>query len=196
MTFVYASYSYLYPPRPERKIAPDTVGTYEALGWWAQVKRNGDCTMIFAREETVLFMNRHNLSSTRWTPKQYHLDFFRGEPYWNVYAAERIDDTLYIFDQVVKDGTHLVGMTFETRQHQLYSKWPVAEEEDELRVTEFLSVAKSHVADFRSIFDRLGPNDEGLVMKHPNAALKPCFRDNQNGGWQVKARRATKNYPF
>ncbi len=193
----YQDYSYLYPPRPEKAISPETVGFYENLKWLAQVKRNGDCTMIFARKGDVRAMNRHNEVPSRWSLSEEQKEFFGRDKNWSVFAAERVGDKLYIFDTVVKDGTQLVGTTFESRQNHLYDRWPIIrEDQDEVFVSETISVAKSYRSDFATVFSRLGPKDEGLVMKDPDVRLMPCFRDKQNGSWQVKARIQTKNYSF
>lgn len=192
----YAEYSYLYPPRPEKRVAPATIPFLESQGYWAQIKRNGDCTLIFAKGDDVRFMNRHDQTPTRWSPKDYHREFFKGFPEWNVFVGERIGDTLYLFDQIVHKGEHLVGSTFEDRQALIHSMWVGTEEEFEVRINEWLTVAKSFKTGFKGVFDRLTDKDEGLVMKRPKAKLDPCFRDKQNGGWQVKVRRTTLNYTF
>ncbi len=192
----YDAYAYLYPPRPEAAISIETVTMYERMGHWAQIKRNGDCTMIFSCDDQVIFKNRHNQDPTRWTPKEHHINFFRGRLQWNVYVAERVDDTLYLFDQIVKDGVQLVGSTFKERQQIIHSNWTGVEEDYEVRITPWLTVAKSMDRNFAKVFKTLGPKDEGLVIKRPDANLNACFRDKQNGGGQVKARILTKNYSF
>lgn len=196
MSLLYEEYAYLYPPRPSKTTPPATVDVYERQGYVAQIKRNGDCTMIFAKGNDVRFMNRHNEVPKRWKPSPDHIRFFTGEKSWNVFAAERVDDTLYIFDHVVRNGAQLVNHSFEERQNYLYEKWDGSEERDEIRVHEKITVAKSHTSGFLAIFNRLGPKDEGLVMKRKNSVLFPCFKDNANGDWQIKSRRTTKNYTF
>lgn len=193
----YDQYTYLYPPRPENAVSPETVSTIENMGYWAQIKRNGDCTLIFSRGDEVRFMNRHDQVPTRWSPKEYHNDFFKGNDRWRVFVGERIADTLYLFDQIVHDGIQLVGMTFRERQELIHSHWSGVEEEREVRITPWLTVAKSIKTDFAGVFASLNdPRDEGLVMKKPDAPLKSCFRDKANASWQVKSRVSTKNYTF
>ena len=193
----YKEYSYLYPPRPEKAFSPENLGFYENLGWLAQIKRNGDCTMLFARKGELRVMNRHGEVPTRWAPSPEQIEFFARGDEWFVYAAERVGVSLYIFDLVVCGGTQLVGTNFNDRQDILYNLFPIYKEtEDELHLLNTITIAKCHTSGFSDIFSRLGPRDEGLVIKDPNGRLSPCFRDKQNGGWQVKARIPTKNYSF
>jgi hypothetical protein len=37
---------------------------------------------------------------------------------------------------------------------------------------------------------------EGLVMKRPTGTLETGMREANNTGWQVKVRKATKNYEY
>ena len=118
----YDAYAYLWPPRPEHSIPRDTLGFYERRGWCAQVKKNGTCTVIFARGDEVVYKTRHDTAHRAWTPLpdhrrffSYHLRFDR----WCVLVAEllhnkteRIKNHLYVFDVLVHDGAHLVGKTF------------------------------------------------------------------------------------
>lgn len=194
---IYDEFTYLYPPRPEKAIASTSLHWYESQRYWAQVKRNGDCTLIFCKGDDVRFMNRHGVVPTRWTPTADHYSFFRGSPKWEVFVAERIDNDLYIFDQIVRDGFQLVDTSFRDRQIALYHRWKIEKElDDEFLIGKFVTVAKSHLTGFDQIFNRLTDKDEGLVLKNPYAKMNLCFRDKQNGSWQVKSRRTTKNYSF
>jgi len=58
-------------------------------------------------------------------------------------------------------------------------------------------LAKTYAGDFSALFDRFyRPEDEGLVLKNPNAPLQMCTRAASNVDWQTKIRRAGKNYGF
>ena len=210
----YTDYTYLFPPRPEVKVPRDALGNYQSLGWHAQVKKNGTCTVIFAKGDQVIFKTRHAEEQTdgddhkMWSPKPEHVKFFQGFDSWNVFVAElmhsktpTIKDQLYIFDQIVHNGVQLVGKTFAERQALLRERWlhlnaGFAPERDQLRVHQYVSLAKNFKGGFGKLFDTLGPGDEGLVLKNPNAPLNACFKHDSNWGWQVKSRIPHKNYGF
>ena len=201
----YTEYAYLWPPRPEKAIARGFLKFYEQRKYWAQVKKNGTCTVIFAREDEVIFKTRHNDDHRAWSPTPEHVRFFQGQPSWNVYVAEllhsktpHVKNQLYIFDIIVDDGIQLVDLTFEERQMLLQSRWEGVYEPDhhQHRVHDYVSVAENLVGDFDTIYDHLLPEDEGLVLKNPTARLRPCFKQDSNAGWQVKCRVPTKNYGF
>ena len=200
----YSDYAYLWPPRPEVKVPQALLSHYERQGWQAQVKKNGTCTVIFAKGDQVIFKTRHDDDHKLWTPKPEHIAFFAGSKDWNVFVAElvhsktkHIKDQLYIFDQIVKDGKHLVGSPFAVRQAMLRERFPTqASERDQLRVSEFVSLAKNFKGGFAKLFDTLQPEDEGLVIKKPDARLEPCYKPTANVSWQVKSRIPHKNYGF
>lgn len=204
MGMEYKDYAYLWPPRPDHKIPRDLLGHYEREGWFAQVKKNGTCTVIFSKGDQVIFKTRHDTDHGMWTPRSEHVDFFTGRKDWNVYVAEllhsktpHIKDQLYIFDQIVSDGVHLVGTTFFQRQQALRERWPdQVKEPTQLRVHKYVSLAKNFKSGFVRLFDHLQPEDEGLVLKRPNALLLPCFKEGANSGWQVKSRVPHKNYGY
>lgn len=206
----YDSYRYLYPPRPERAVPVGVLPFYEKRGWWAQVKKNGTCTMIFARGDEVIFRTRHGDELHKaWTPLAEHVAFFAGRSdAWRVYAAEllhsktpHIKNRLYIFDILVDDGEHLAGSPFSHRQTLLHARFaPRVPLDDaglgEYRVTEHITLATSANAGYAALWAQLRDEDEGLVLKHPDTPLRPCFSAAANADWQVKVRRVTKNYTF
>lgn len=204
----YDAYSYLYPPRPEKKIPRDLLSFYKNRGYWAQVKKNGTCTVIFARGSEVIFKTRHpdenDGNHTLWTPQPEHTRFFSGNKRWSVFVAELLHskvtggpkNQLYIFDQIVHDGCHLVGETFAHRQERLHALWSGSMEPHQVRINERITVARCFDTSFMKLFDDLGAEDEGLVLKDPKAMLQPCFRENNNTPWQVKCRLPHKNYSF
>lgn len=145
-----------------------------------------------------------------WTPKQAHVDFFRGFDKWNVFVAEllhsktpHIKDDLYIFDQIVEDGVQLVGTTFTQRQALLRARYAARIEEhkadarrDQLRIHKHVCLAKNFKSGFDKLFDTLKPEDEGLVLKKPDARLEACFKVTSNAAWQAKSRVSHANYSF
>lgn len=203
----YTEYAYLWPPRPEKKVPPTTFTFYHKRGFWGQVKKNGTCTVIFARGKEVIFKTRHNDDHKAWTPTPEIIKFFQSDSTeWNVYVAELlhsktkdIKNQLYIFDLIVENGEQLTGVTFEERQRRLYSKFPGGDYEQEsfqYRVHPNVSLAINFKTDYHELWKRLRPEDEGFVLKDPTSKLIACFKANSNQGWQVKTRKPTANYSF
>lgn len=207
----YASYQYLWPPRPEKAIPVTAVGPYQRLGWWAQIKKNGTYTMVYARGLEVIFKTRHGQDNDgnhkQWSPLQDHVRFFQSSSTeWNVYCTEllhskttHIKNQIYIFDQIVKDGVQLVGTTFASRQQMLHKHFDTDNakyEGDQYRLNPYISVAKTFDSGFRELVAKLKPEDEGLVFKNPMGKLAACLKPNSNASWQVKARIPHKNYSF
>lgn len=186
----------------------------DSTGWRKQ-KKNGTCTVIFAKGNQVIFKTRHAEHQPSgddhklWTPKQEHIDFFSNlGPGWNVFVAElihsktpHIKDQLYIFDQIVHNGVQLVGVPFTKRQAMLRDRWAhlkdgFAPERDQIRIHKYISLAKNFKSGFDKLFDGLQAEDEGLVLKKPDAPLEACFKHDSNRGWQCKIRIFQKNYSF
>lgn len=202
----YDSYSYLYPPRPEAKIPSQMLGFYEKRGWEAQIKKNGTCTVVFARGDEVIFKTRHADDHKMWSPLPEHREFFKGRSdKWNVFAGEllhsktpHIKNQLYLFDQIVKDGVQLVGTTFAERQAILANSFGDGDLEAHChRVDKYVARARNFTGSFLELYNSLTQiEDEGLVVKNPKAILKPCFKSDSNATWQVKSRVTHKNYGF
>ena len=200
----YETYSYLWAPRPETKVARPQLAFYENQAWWAQKKKNGTCTVIFARKNEIIFKTRHNDDHKLWTPEGDHNTFFAGQQKWNVFVAELLHSKvkggprseLYIFDQIVKDGVQLVGTTFAERQEMLHDRFQGNDAGDQIRLAPRITLAKCFDEGFIDMFDHLKPEDEGLVLKNPLAKLKACFKADSNSDWQVKCRIGHKNYSF
>lgn len=199
----YADYKYLWPPRPDQAIPQGLLTFYEKKKYWAQVKKNGTCTVIFAKGDKVIFKTRHNDDQKIWSPTPEHIHFFQGSRNWEVYVAEllhsktpHIKNQLYIFDKIVENGIHLVGTTFEERQLNLHAQWDGEDEGDQTRVHDYVSVANTFSTDFAKMFTTLKREDEGLVLKNPTAKLQACMKQTANNAWQVKCRIPHKNYGF
>ncbi len=203
----YDAYTYLFPPRPEVKVPRGMLTYYEKLGWWAQKKKNGTNTPVFTNGTQVIFKTRHlDEDHKMWSPKPEHIDYFRQlakNGKWHMFCCEllhnktqHIKDHLYIFDIIVKDGVQLVGTSLAQRQNTLMEGVVGDDMDDRIEVSPYISVAKCYKTGFVELFDHLAKEDEGLVIKDPNAKLKPCFREGGNGLWQVKSRIPTPNYSY
>lgn len=186
--------TFFYPPRPENAIAPGLLKYYENLGWWAQIKKNGTCTVVSVdRESNVTFKTRHNEDHKAWAPTEAIIEYFEQFPD-SIFAAEllhskhhSVKNTMYIFDIMRLEGHDLTGSTFEFRDTLLLT----------LPETEHVLIAKTYVRDFSALYGGLANAiDEGLVLKNPKAKLERPTRKSANTDWMVKCRRETKNYGF
>lgn len=202
--------AFLWPPRPETKVGPDALLAFERLGWVGQIKKNGTCTVLEydPATQTLQTWTRHNEAHKLWAPDinspcLRKLKELRGGRYILVgellhSKVTGIKDTLYLFDILVADGKDLAGTTFTYRMDLLHSLWKVATTTFDYDVVdERLWVANLIKSDFKKLFQSLTkPEDEGLVLKKPDAPLAPCWRQTANSNWQIKCRRPTKNYGF
>lgn len=206
----YASYTYLWPPRPETAIPRSALSFYEKRGWVAQAKKNGTCNVLaVSPEKKIVAMNRHAQPHKLWSPTAASSAAFADLPGkgWYVFVAELLHskveglrDTNFINDILVADGTYLVGMTFIERQSllaKLFLKGGEAETESHYVINDNTWLAKNRINDFDAFFASLDkPEDEGIVLKNPNAPLALCLKAASNSTWQVKSRRQHKNYSF
>ena len=185
-----------------------SIPMMEKLGYWAQKKKNGTCTVIFTHGNEVIFkQRREEQDHIAWSPKAEHLEFFGSlSPHWNVFNAEllhskgpAIKDELFIFDILVHEGVYLVGKTFAERMQILSdmfkAKWK--DEGDKYRVHKHVTIAKTYSGGFKGLFDNLGPLDEGLVFKLPKGKLQPCVKEDSNSSTMQKCRHPkAKTYSF
>lgn len=204
---VYNDYQYLFPPRPETAIPRTMLGFYQKRGFLAQKKKNGTCCVIFACGDRVIFKTRHGNAGEHklWVPQPDHIKFFQGQEKWNVFVAEVLHskvsggpkNQIFLFDQIVRDGIQLLDETYRERQIGLLTRFAGGKpEDDQYRVADRISLAKNFSGGFGKLFDSLKPEDEGLVLKDPNAKLRMCFKADANKMWQVKCRISATNYSF
>lgn len=207
----YDSFQYLWPPRPEKAFPPALLPTMEKKGWVAQAKKNGACSIIaVSPERQITAMNRHNEAHQLWSPTRASSAAFQNLPGagWYVFEAELLHskvrggprDTNFVHDILVADGASLVGANFTERQALLKALFLSGEEDETashyvINANTWLAknVRKGFGAFFRSL-DK--PEDEGVVLKRPEAVLNPCVRASANSAWQIKCRRPHANYRF
>jgi ATP-dependent DNA ligase len=206
----YNEAKFLYPPRPEDKILPDHLPFYEKHGWWAQIKKNGTCSILGVGPTGEIYtQTRHGEDHKLWKPSEESLRPFkdRANGKWRVYVVEVLDaktshikDTIYIHDIIVNDGTILEGTTFAERQDLLLEIFPeyIGEGFGYNKVTEKVWLATIIKHDFKWVFDSINDPkvDEGLVIKDPKQNLTQMWRKGSNVSWQLKCRKPTKNYGY
>ena len=210
MAETYDKAKFLYPPRPEDKILPDHLAFYEKQGWWAQIKKNGTCSILGVGPTGEIYtQTRHGEDHKLWKPSEESLRPFkdRANGKWRVYVVEVLDaktphikDTIYVHDIIVNNGIILEGTTFSERQDLLLEIFPeyIGEGFGYNKVTEKVWLATLIKHDFKWIFDSIDDQkvDEGLVLKDPKQSLTQMWRKGSNVSWQLKCRKPTKNYGY
>lgn len=206
----YENQAYLWPPRPDQAIPPTLLSYYENRGYVAQIKKNGTCSVIFVSpDKKVTAMSRHNDQHKAWQPTPAVMKRFADLPGkgWYVFVAELLHNKVpgiknvnYIHDILVRDGEYLVGSTQAERQQILRDLFVKGDEErtySHFILDEHTWLTIQYKAGFKKLFERLtADEDEGVVLKDPNAKLQICSRQNSNNGGMVKCRKPHKNFSW
>lgn len=208
---IYDEYKYLYPPRPELKITPDSISTYDNRRFLAQPKLNGSCCELFVKRNDVIQKGRHNNTLTRFNIENNEMLRVFGSNKWNVIVGEYMNkskrdehgslfnDKFVIFDQLVFDGEYVLGTTYKYRVDVMSEMYEPIDETDYLyKISDNIYMVKSFYTDFRILWNNIVKTDmyEGLVMKSLNGKLVPGYREKNNNMTQVKVRKSTKNYEY
>lgn len=207
----YDSFRYYFPPRPEIKCPQSSIGTYERMGFWAQPKLNGSCGLIFTTPTSQKLMGRHQDTFARnLIPNEDFARIHRGMGY-QVLVGEYLNKSkrnglnqvfngcFVVFDILVHNGTYLIGSSFSDRQNLLDSLYTTTHYDDYIdRISNNIYRVKNFTSGFDSLYREMTKVDmyEGLVMKRANGILEAGLRPNNNTGWQIKCRKATKNYTY
>jgi ATP-dependent DNA ligase len=209
----YNKFRYLYPPRPKNAISPEDLNYYDNGNFLCQCKLNGSNCVIFTNGEDFFVMNRHKQRLTNFKITREELsEVYRGDGEWMIINGEYMNKSqndengkvfnhkLVIFDILAYNGEYLVGSTFSERLELLDKIYGKNESEKDYlySISNGVYRVKSYSTDFKKIFDEFIKIDmiEGLVIKRSNAKLEPGLTESNNTRWQIKARRATKNYKY
>jgi hypothetical protein len=207
------NFSYIYPPRPETKIAPQSLTLFERMNvYFAQPKLNGSSMEIYfnADGKEIKTMNRHKEPMECKIDKTELLKLYRGTDEM-ILCGEYLnknqkDETgkpwnikYVIWDIIMLNGKHLLGTTFEERVNLLAKLYPTDIYSHFVRqISENcyrISVIKT---EFRKTYDDLTKYDifEGLVLKRKDGKLENGTTEKNNMRTQIKCRKETKNYNF
>lgn len=216
------SYLWPPRPGKRQAITRTRLAERERLGAWATIKKQGTSNVLHVSPDRhVKAVNRHKGDHKLWAPiPQTHMTF-RHLPGtgWYVFCAELMHSKVagtantstgaplrninYIHDILVADGDYLVGMTYADRQVLLRQLFPDTVEP--LRgvgyrvIDPYTWLAVNFMPNpAKPGFDRLFasltlPEDEGLVLKMPDARLQFCHKEDANDAWQFKCRRPSGN---
>lgn len=208
----YPSYRYYFPPRPEIKIPPSSIPTYERMGFIAQPKLNGSCSVSFIGSPTdVRFMGRHQDTFSReLIPRSDLGALYCGSGHMAVVGEfmnkskrdgrnQIFNGCLVLFDILVYNGQYLTGTTVLERQElmdTIFKSTPHDEWMD--KISNNVYRVKNFTSGFSDLYREAIKVDmiEGFVLKKPGGILEAGYRPGNNVGWQVKCRKSTKNYAY
>lgn len=208
---------YIYPPRAENKISPESLLTFEEMGkFLAQPKLNGSSMQIYfsAGGKEIKLMNRHKKPIECKMDKEELKRLYRGKgemilcgEYLNKNQRDETGKPFnikyVIWDIIMLDGKHLIGTTFEERYNllkRLYNEIPLADFPRkrliQISLNCFLVLSSSQR--FKEIYEDITRFQvyEGLVLKKKDGKLEDGYSENNNIKTQIKCRKATKNYIF
>ena len=209
----YASFRYIYPPRPKNPIPNTELSFWDNGSLIAQPKLNGSNCLIFTNGEKHIVMNRHNGRLTNFQLKDDEIKaLYKGTAGWTILNGEYLNKNkqdenrkafnhkFVIFDILVNDGDYLVGKTFEERIALLDTMFGQNECEKNYlySISENVYRVKSYENQFNMLYDTLTPIDliEGLVLKRKTARLEMGTSELNNVKSQIKCRKTTLNYKY
>lgn len=209
----YASFRYIYPPRPKNPIPNTELSFWDNGSLIAQPKLNGSNCLIFTNGEKHIVMNRHNGRLTNFQLKDDEIKaLYKGTGGWTILNGEYLNKNkqdenrkafnhkFVIFDILVNDGDYLVGKTFEERIALLDTMFGQNECEKNYlySISENVYRVKSYENQFNMLYDTLTPIDliEGLVLKRKTARLEMGTSELNNVKSQIKCRKTTLNYKY
>ena len=202
---------YIYPPRPEHKIKPESLIKYDDNTYLGQPKLNGSNCTLYISSTDFTQRNRHKGTITNFKMnKQEILSLYIGNgeivlvgEYMNK-SKKDINGNIFnnkfvIFDILVFENNYLVGSTFEERYNLLKSIYNIKDYDSYLfQVTENVFLVKSFTDKFTKRYNDIVKVDmlEGWVLKRRDAKLERGTRQKNNVNSQLKVRKPTLNYQF
>jgi hypothetical protein len=206
----FTSYRYIWPPRPEVKISPESLVKFENGDYLGQPKLNGSSMQLYTDGNVVIVMNRHKQALAHKLNIEELKKLHRGKG-WMVLCGEYMNKNqkdeegnfwnhkFVIFDILVYEGTHLLRTTFDERFELLRELYPDNPVKKHLhQVSENCFRVNSLRFGFTNAYKDITnfAMYEGLVMKLGSGKLENGTTEKNNTRTQVKCRKATKNYAF
>jgi len=210
--YIYDTFRYLFPPRPESKTPPETLDRFEEMGMVGQAKLNGSCSVLFTNGKQVFFYNRHKeqFKNKLLIDKEELARLHRGEG-WMVLVGEYmnksqrdINNNLFngkfvIWDILVFNGLQLVGMDLDKRLNLLANMYDTTSYDPYIRrISANCFIVETFTENFKILWQNIVKIEmyEGWVLKRPSAKLEDGNRVANNVHWQLKCRKETKNYGY
>ncbi len=213
---------FLYSPRPEHKLKPESLRFYDNDTYIAQPKLNGSNTllMISDSEKSPIVWNRHNEIRTKANLPSNIAKLHRGDGSMLLngefmdkskknFYGNNFNGNFVIFDILAFNGKVLVKSTTQDRIMLLNSLYG---DNDAIVSTTGEYTAEKHlhpiqdncwrvcnyVTNFFALYNSLVKTDmmEGLVLKKKAGILAPPISESINSGWSFKCRKPTKLYNF
>jgi hypothetical protein len=196
----YTNYTFLYPPRPENIVMSGMLELFEKRRFISQVKKNGTgSTLAVSPDKEFFFKTRHGENHKAWTVPDEILDpFYLLPKRWYYFCFEllhsktkHIKNTMFIHDLLVANSNYLVGFKYIDRYNLLHNLFKVQKSCSQYDViSDNILIANNYNIGFEMLFKSLkNIEDEGLVLKDPNAEMRLCVKENSNSSWMVKVRR-------
>lgn len=204
-------FSYIYPPRPETKIAPTSLDIFEKMFIYiAEPKLNGSSVEIYTDGKDIKIMNRHKEPIICKIDKSELLALHRSDgqmifcgEYMNKNQKDETDKQwnhkYVIWDIIMYSDKHLLGTTFEDRYRLLKALYPDKPVKKHLhQISENCFRVNCVIRGFKEMFDDISKCDmyEGLVLKCVDGKLENGTTVDNNTRTQIKCRKPTLNYNF
>ena len=206
---------FLYPPRAEHRIQPQSVGDFDNGQYIGQPKFDGSNTAVAISETTVVAKERHNTFFAI-PPKFDFKALHRGKGHMCITGEfmnkSKLDGSgqpfkgFCIWDITAFDGLILIGSTPEERIELLKLLYPPLFGAvsyggiDYMYKTDVPGIyrANNFYAYFSDIYETLSKIDmiEGFMLNRKNGKLEMMSREQNNTGWVLKVRKPTQNYLF
>lgn len=204
----YRSFQYIFPPRPKNPIPPSDLKMWDNNTMIAQPKINGSNCSIYLNGKDMWVYNRHGQRLTGFDIQKSEIYQLYSGKGWMVLNGEFTNkaklshdktpfrNKLCIFDILVSESKHLIGVSFEERIKILDEQFPV--NDYITQITDNIFRINSYRNDFVNLFESLSKIDmvEGLVLKRKTAKLEVGATEINNHKSQIKVRKPTKNYKF
>lgn len=204
----------IYPPRPWGSIPPETVSRYR--GYLAQYKFNdirllisidakGAVSLLTRKRQPVRSFGvdeRLRAQFGRLRTKRGKLYLLDGGVLRSGYGPD-LRKPVVLWDLLVYESQYLIGSTYEERYRLLSNlcinprKLETATgHETALEVGPDLWLARNFTGDYARRFQMTHRMEEveGLVLKDPGGRLEWGAREENNGGWQIRVRKASARH--
>ncbi len=225
------STQYIFPPRAEHCTPKDQVDTYFDMGWKAQIKYNDTrCLIKYLPNDKVELWNRHGMR-INYTPTQRlndQLNKIRQDLQltdWSLLDGGLLDskhpaikDQIVIWDIIVRNGTHLLGTSYQERFEQIqkigsgshyYQPYHGKHAALDIGISltkdvfcprwytrEIYNHLWELVTTANKPFPQSSPVFEGCVIKDPTGILEMGFKTKNNTTWMAKSRVTTGRHKF
>lgn len=217
--------SYIYPPRPEYNIPVESLPLFKSENWAAQLKYNGTRLLIKIKEDnSIELWNRHKRKLEAYTPTkeleeqlQSLKEIFELENENQLLDGELIHSKhpamkhkIAVWDILVKNGTHLIGETYENRYQsiKIFSSLENFTHNGHTigkKITEDIFIPDLiKQEDWEKEWERVKeinrpysqPLVEGLMLKDLAGKLEHGFKEKNNSSWQIRCRVKTGRHNF